>query len=70
MTTEQKELLKSLGCKVVGGYIQQYIDSNKEPKIYWKGKPKTFDNQIWGWQIVAHESKVQMFLDGISAKKE
>lgn len=65
MEDEDKFHLESLGYKIIGGYIQQYIDSNIEPKQYWNNRPKTFEFQIWGWQIVAHESKAKLLIDKI-----
>jgi len=62
MDDKDKEYLESLGLRVVNGYIQKYIDSQTEPKQYWNDKPKTFEYQIWGWQIVAHESKAKLFI--------
>jgi len=66
MTQEQKDFLESRGYKIKNGYIEQYIPINKEPKQYWSNRPKTIDFQIWGWQIVAHESKAQMLIDEIN----
>lgn len=63
MKKEHKQKLESLGYKILDGYIQQYIDSNTEPKKYWNNRPKTFEYQIYGWQIVAHESKAELFLN-------
>ncbi len=69
MSKEDKAYLESLGYKIVGGYIQEYIDSSKEPKIYWSDRPKTFEFQICGWQIVAHESKAKMFIEKLKSCK-
>jgi hypothetical protein len=63
MKTEHKEQLEKLGYRILDGYIQKYVGSDKEPKIYWNNRPKTFEFQIWGWQIVAHESKAEMVLN-------
>lgn len=65
MNDEDKLYLESLGYKILGGYIYKYIDSNTEPKKYFNNRPKTFDFQIWGWQIVAHESKAKLLIDKI-----
>lgn len=70
MEKEQKETLEKLGFRVRGSYIEQYIDMYKEPKQYWSNRPKTIDFQIYGWQIVAHVSKVDMFLSRISEEKK
>jgi hypothetical protein len=61
-TTEIKESLIKQGYRIQGGYIQKYIDSDTEPKQYWEGRPKTFEFQIWGWQIIAHESKINSLI--------
>ncbi len=65
MEEKDKLFLESLGYKITGGYIQKHIDSNKEPKHYWENRPKTFEHQIWGWQIVAHQSKAKMFIKSL-----
>lgn len=66
MEIKDKEYLESLGYEVRNNCIYQYIDSNTEPKIYWNNRPKTFEYQIWGWQLVAHESKVEMFIKNLN----
>lgn len=63
MDIEDKIYLESLGYKIVNGYIQKYVDSDTEPKLYWSNRPKTFEFQIFGWGIVAHESKAKLFIN-------
>ena len=64
MTTENNKIIAEfMGLKIVGGYLQKYVDNNTEPKQYWEGKPKTFEHQICGWQITHHESKIQYHSD-------
>jgi hypothetical protein len=59
MKTENNKIIaKFMGMKVVNGYLQKYIDNSTEPKQYWEGKSKTFEHQIFGWQITHHESKI------------
>lgn len=60
--------LIDLGYKLVSGYIREYVDSSTEPKKYWPDRPHTIDNQIFGWQIVAHESKASSFLNKLNKK--
>jgi len=67
---KDRQYLESLGYKFINGYIQQYIDSETEPKKYWPNRPQTFEYQICGWQIVAHEHKTKMFADKIRKEKQ
>ena len=65
MNEEHKVYLESLGYKIINGYIQKYVDSCTEPKQYWNNRPKTFEYQIFGWQIVAHESKAEILINSL-----
>ena len=58
MGENNKIIAEFMGMKIVNRYLQKYIDSNTEPKQYWEGKSKTFEHQIFGWQITHHESKI------------
>ena len=59
MNTENNKLIAEfMGHKIVGSYLQKYVDSNTETKKYWSNRPKTFEYQIYGWQITHHESKI------------
>lgn len=65
MNEHQKLYLESFGYKIISGYIQKYIDSETEPKQYWTDRPQTLEYQIWGWQIVGHESKAELFINSL-----
>jgi hypothetical protein len=65
MNEDQKLYLESLGYRIVNGYIKKNINSETEPKKYWSDRPQTLEYQIWGWQIVAHESKAELFINNL-----